>query len=77
MNAFIPENPTVILQVSKDGTAVVRMANNIDRNLNIVLVDSVTVFDREAENQPFNSTVNIPPQMVLSSKVSKARYAVK
>ena len=74
MNAFIPENPTVVLQVSKDGTAVIRSANNIDRNLNIVLVESNTDFIEAAANQPFNSTAPLV-QGPLSSVTSKARYA--
>jgi hypothetical protein len=76
MNTFIPENPTVILQVSRDGTAVIRLANNIDPNLKIVLVETATTFDDKALNQPFNNTINLGPQQVLSSAASKARNAV-
>ena len=76
MNAFIPNNPTVVLQMSKDGSAVIRSANNIDRDINIVLVDSQTGFIDAAANQPFNSTIPLD-QEVLSSAASKARYAVK
>jgi hypothetical protein len=77
MNSFIPENPTVVLQVSKDGTAVIRSANNIDRGINIVLVPDKDAFDDKALNQPFNSTIPAQPQQTLSSAASKARYAVK
>ena len=76
MNSFIPEKPTVVLQVSKDGTAVIRSANNIDRDITIVLVPDKDTFDDKALNQPFNSTINLT-QPVLSSAASKARYAVK
>jgi hypothetical protein len=76
MNSFIPENPTVVLQVSKDGTAVIRSANNIDRNLNIVLVLDRDTFCENAANQPFNSLLP-QTQGVLSSAASKARYATK
>ena len=76
MNAFIPEKPTVVLQVSKDGTAVIRSANNIDRDITIVLVPDKDTFDDKALNQPFNSTINLT-QPVLSSAASKARYAAK
>jgi hypothetical protein len=78
MNAFIPESPTVILQMSRDGTAVVRSANNVSRDINIVLVQSATEFIEAAANQPFNSTINAARvQCVLSSAASKSRYAVK
>ena len=53
MNSFIPENPTVVLQVSADGTAIVRSANNIDRDITIVLVPDKDTFDDKALNQPF------------------------
>ena len=76
MNSFIPENPTVVLQVSKDGTAVIRSANNIDRNINIVLVPDKDAFDDKAANQPFNTDRPLT-QGVLSSAASKARYATK
>ena len=76
MNSFIPEKPTVVLQVSKDGTAVIRSANNVDRDINIVLVPDKDTFDDKALNQPFNSTINLT-QPVLSSAASKARYAAK
>ena len=76
MNSFVPENPTVVLQVSADGTAIIRSANNIDRSINLVLVDSITDFIEAAANQPYNSTISLT-QGPLSSAASKARYAAK
>ena len=83
MNSFIPENPTVVLQMSKDGiwltdtiTAVIRSANNIAYDINIVLVPDKETFDKEAANQPFNTERPLT-QGVLSSAASKARYAAR
>jgi hypothetical protein len=74
MNAFVPENPTVVLQVSADGTAIIRSANNIDRNINLVLVPDKDTFDDKALNQPFNSARPLT-QPVLSSAASALRRA--
>jgi hypothetical protein len=71
----LSSNPTVVLHVSTDGTAVLRSANNIAPNLNIVLVTSKEAFNDEAANQPFNSMLPPQPVQVMSSKASKARYA--
>ena len=52
----LPINPTVVLQVSKDGKIVVRSASNIDPELKVVLVDNEYDFKAEAANKPFDST---------------------
>lgn len=67
----LPQNPTVVLQVSKDGTAVIRKASNIDRDMTVILVDNEVDFLRESSNQPFSSVRPVQPTQPLNGLYRK------
>ena len=66
MNAFIPENPNVVLMMV-DGQ-VRATANNIDPNLKVTIVDNATAFERESAGVTFNSTRPVQPQQTLAHR---------
>ena len=66
MNAFIPENPKVV-QMIVDGQ-VRATANNIDPNLQVVIVDNATSFERESAGVTFNSTRPLQQTQTLAHR---------
>lgn len=69
----LTNNPTVVLLVING--EVRATATNVAPDLNVVVVDNVTAFDKNALGRPFNSTLPVQEEQVMSSKASKARYA--
>ena len=67
MNAFIPNNPTVILRMDEDGR-VKAIANNISQEINVVIVRNDDLFKDEAANQPFNTNRPPDPVQVLAHR---------
>lgn len=52
MNAFIPQNPKVVVLVGIDGQ-VRKTANNIDPELQVVTTPSIEEFDAAIKGIPF------------------------
>ena len=69
MNAFIPENPKVVILLNKNANGLVEaVANNIDPNLNVQVVTTVVDFNNASAGVTFDSTRPVQPTQVLAHK---------
>jgi len=66
MNAFVPENPRVVLAVDANGK-LVRAFNNIDPQLSVEVV-SVANIEQEAAGVPYDSANPRVQTQVLAAK---------
>lgn len=66
MNAFIPEHPVVVIQLTEDG-GVRNIATNISSDLTVVVVQGDdSNFRIEAANKPFRSDALPQPYQVMA-----------
>ena len=75
MNTFIPQDPNAVILVDPQGNVIAK-ANNIAPDFRLIVTRDRGEFELAAGNKPFDTTREEQPQMTLSSKASKARYAV-
>lgn len=75
MNTFIPEDPNAVILVDPQGNVIAK-ANNIAPDFRFTITRDRSEFEKLASNKSFDSTREEQPQMTLSSKASKARYAL-
>lgn len=69
-------NPKVVILLNKNAPNLVEaFATNVDPELKVEVVTTVTDFNNASAGVTFNSTRPLPPPQVLSSAASKARYA--
>lgn len=67
MNAFIPENPSVVLLVDGQGS-VQAVGNNIDPNLSVNVTDNPAYFEEAIKGKPFDSRRPQAVPQVLAHK---------
>lgn len=65
-NAFIPDQPELVILQDRNGTTLAT-ASNIP-NLNVVIVRKMGEFNIAAAGKPFNSTAPLKQVQVLASK---------
>ena len=65
-NAFIPEQPELVILQDRTG-ATLATASNIP-NLNVTTVRKMVDFEVAAKGKPFNSTAPLVQTQVLASK---------
>lgn len=63
----MPVNPVVVVHRDINGN-IAGVSSNIGNDLNVVLVNSDTDFDRESLGKPFNSKNPIQPTQVLAMR---------
>jgi len=69
MNAFIPQNPKVIIYVPFATAKVGAVINNIDPDLEVVLVTDPLKLDEAAAGVPYDSrTPRTTPQVLAHGK---------
>ena len=71
----LTNSPTVVLLVIKG--EVRATATNVAPDLKVAVVSDPHEFFLGALGMPFNSTLPVEEEQVMSSKASKARYAPK
>ena len=69
-------NPNAVLLVDAENR-ILGLASNIASDLKILVTRDPAVYADEAANKPFDTDRPLPPDMVMSSKASKARYPAK
>lgn len=67
MNAFIPENPSVVILVDGQGS-VQAVGNNIDPELFVNVTDNPAYFEEAIKGKPFDSRVPRATPQVLAHK---------
>ena len=70
MNAFIPQNPRVVVKLNDDGD-VIAVVNNIDPELKVEVVYTDTSLDSLGAGLPFDSRNPRPQTQVLAQKRGK------